>query len=109
MLFLILAAVASPDVEVVEEVNATSVELSWSEQSGVDSYQVSYQRTGGMINSCPSFVDSGNMFGTATGVILNNLEEDSVYSITVTAMSSTGPAFTTIEITTAEAGNVYII
>ena len=106
MLFSILTTVAPPEVEVVGEVGK-SVELSWSKQSGVESYQVSYVRTGGVINSCPHFVDSGSIFGTATGVTLDNLEEDSVYNVTVTAMSGTSTFPTTIMITTAEAGNFH--
>ena len=109
MLFPILMTVGSPDVEVVGEVGPISVELSWNEQSGVEDYHVSYERTGGVINSCPHFVDSGNMTGTATGVTLDNLEEDSVYSVTVTAISTGDSFYTTIEVTTADAGNVYTI
>ena len=101
-------AVGFPDVEVVGGVGATSVVLSWSEQSAVESYQVTYERTGGVINVCDDETPSGSVSGTATGVTLDNLEEDSVYSVTVTAMSGTDSFPTTITITTAEAGNVHI-
>ena len=94
-------------MEVVGEVGPTSVELSWSEQSVVESYQVSYVRTGGVINHCVHQMPSEAVSGSATGVTLDNLEEDSVYSVTVAAMSGTGSASTAIEITTAEAGNVH--
>ena len=104
---LLLHAVGRPDVEVVGEVGPTSVVLSWNEQSEVRSYQVSYEHTGGVINNCGSQMHSGSISGSATGVTLNNLEEDSVYSVTVTAMSGGDSFSTTIEITTAEAGNVH--
>ena len=108
MLFPILMAVAPLDIEVMGGVGPTSVELSWKEQAGVQSYQVSYERTGGVINNCGSQMPSINVSVSATGVTLNNLEEDSVYSVTVTAMSGGDSFSTTIEITTAEAGNIYI-
>ena len=90
----------------VGEVGPTSVELSWSEQSGVESYQVSY---GGVINSCGGQTPSGATVGNTRGVTLTNLEEDSVYSVTVTAMSGDDAVPTIIMITTAEAGNVHTI
>ena len=104
---LICFPVEHLNVEVVGEVGPTSVELSWNDQPKVENYQVSYVRTIGVINRCDHEVLSGIMFTTATGVTLNNLEEDSVYSVTVTAMTSTDIFVSTIEITTAEAGNVH--
>ena len=98
---------AAVDVEVVGGEGPTSVELSWSEQIGVESYQVSYVRTGGVINRCDHEMFNGSMPANATGVTLNNLEEDSVYSVTITAMSGNDVFPTTIEITTAEAGNIH--
>ena len=95
-------------MEVVGEVGPTSVELSWNEQSVVESYQVSYVRIRGVINICGYQMPSGSMSGTSTGVTLDNLEEDSVYSITVTAVSGDDSFPTTIEITTTDAGKVNI-
>ena len=93
------------DVEVVGEESPTSAELSWSEQTGAESNRVSYVRTGGVINSCSHEMLSGSTLPTR--VTLKNLEEDSVYSVTVTAMYGNDSFTTTIEITTAEAGNVH--
>ena len=107
ILYYVLSSVGPPDVEVVGEEGPTSVELSWSEQIGVEGYQVSYERVRGVINRCGHQTSSGSMPGNATGVTLNNLEEDSVYSVTITAMSGNDVFPTTIEITTAEAGNVH--
>ena len=90
----------------VEEVGPTSVELSWNEQSEVESYQVSYMRIRGVIYSCAR--PYGSMLGTDSGVTLDNLEEDSIYSVTVTAMRGDDSFPTTIQITTVDAGKVHI-
>ena len=65
---------------------ATTLSLSWTQSgSAVDSYTVSYTYT---IRRCGSGPISGSnqiSNGNARSVMLDNLEEDSDYSITLTA------------------------
>ena len=69
---------------------ATTLSLSWTQPgSAVDSYTVSYTYT---IRRCGSGPISGSVEisnSNARSVMLDNLEEDSDYSITLTANSGT--------------------
>ena len=69
-------------------VAATTLSLSWTQPgSAVDSYTVSYTYT---IRRCGSGPISDSVeisIGNARSVMLDNLEEDSDYSITLTANS----------------------
>ena len=71
-------------------VTATTLSLSWTQPgSAVDSYTVSYSYT---IRRCGSGSISGSVGisnGNARSVMLDNLEEDSDYSITLTANRGT--------------------
>ena len=86
---------------------ATSITLSWSVPSGsvVTSYEVMWQRdTSG---ECPD-EDEGSTTITdgSTSYTIRELEEDSTYIITVTAVFSVGNTNSdSIEATTLEAGN----
>ena len=83
---------------------ATTISLSWTPPAGnVDSYTVSYTYT---IRQCGSDVMMGPMTisgieGSATMHMLSGLEEDSDYTITLTA--STGSDQTTT-VSTSTAG-----
>ena len=70
----------------------TTISLSWtSAGSEVDSYEVTWERdTSG---ECPD-VDEGksNITGGSTNYTITRLEEDSNYTITVTATNAAGSA-----------------
>ena len=91
----------------IDNTTATSVSLSWSVPSGsvVDSYEVMWQRdTSG---ECPDEdEDSISLTDGSTSYDIMGLEEDSSYSITVTASNAAGSSAVSNTITsmTLEAG-----
>ena len=94
-----------PNVTVLS-VSATSVSLSWSVPTGsvVDSYEVMWQRdTSG---ECPDKdEDSTTITDGSTSYTITGLEEDSTYSVTVTAVYSIGNVNSNTTVaTTLEAG-----
>ena len=85
---------------------STTIPLSWTQSgSSVDSYTVSYTYT---IRRCSSSPVSGSediSDGNARSFTLTDLEEDSNYTITLTAISAAGQATSNqITATTSEAG-----
>ena len=72
----------------------TSVVVSWSQQAGVDSYEISFQRATGnqQRGECTSLEHSGNVSvdGSITMYNLTGLQEFSTYLITVTAVNGAG-------------------
>ena len=76
---------------VVSSTTATTISLSWSVPSGsvVDSYVVEWER--GSSENCP-YEDAGNATITdgSTSYSIAGLEEDSSYTITVTATNVFG-------------------
>ena len=88
---------------------ATTLSLSWTQPgSAVDSYTVSYTYT---IRRCGSGPISGSeqiSNGNAESLMLDNLEEDSDYSITLTANSGTIQLDSdAVSATTSSAGMYY--
>ena len=81
---------------------STTINLSWTQSgSSVDSYTVSYTYTIRRCG-CPSEEISD---GNARSFTLTDLEEDSNYTITLTAISAAGQATSNqITATTSEAG-----
>ena len=104
--------VGPPDVT-VGDVGPTSVMLSWNPLSGVTHYNVSFERSPaegsqGRRTQCGSVphVDTIDV-GTVTEYTLDDLEEDSEYTITVTAVYTGGSASSDPDvITTLQAGNI---
>ena len=93
----------------------TSVILSWKALPGVVHYEVSFERspvTGSRSRTteCGGFEHEGTIdVGTATEHTLNGLEEDSMYTITVTAVYTGGSASSEPQvIATQQAGNLNI-
>ena len=90
---------------------ATSISLSWtSAGSVVDSYEVMWQRdtSGG----CPDEdEDSISLTDGSTSYDIMGLEEDSSYSITVTASNAAGSSATsnTVTAVTGEAGKQLLV
>ena len=103
--FSIYKVPAQPSVT-VGTTTATSISLSWtSAGSEVDSYEVMWQRhTSG---ECPDKdEDSISLTGGSTSYDIMGLEEDSSYSITVTASNAAGSSAVSNTVTamTLEAG-----
>ena len=88
----------------VESTTATTISLSWtSAGSVVDSYEVMWERdTSG---ECPD-EDRNNtsLSGSSTSYTIRDLEEDSNYTITVSASNEIGSADGFINGATMEAG-----
>jgi len=76
------------------EVTSTSVVVSWSSQTILCSYEISFQRATGdeQLGDCTSFHHSGNVSvgGNITTHNLTGLQEFSTYFITVTAVNGAG-------------------
>ena len=101
---------------VVGDPGPTSVLLSWDAQPGVTHYEVSFERSPAAGSQdrqtqCAGVPHEGtiDVVGTVTEYTLDVLEEDSVYTITVTAVYTGGfnssvPNVTVI--TTEQAGNI---
>ena len=86
---------------------ATSISLSWSLTSAglvVDSYEVMWETDD--IGGCSggSDMDSTTITGGSTSYDIMGLEEDSSYTITVTASNSAGSSEDTVTVMTLEAG-----
>ena len=91
----------------------TSVMLSWEALPGVTHYNVLFERspaTGSQVRQtqCAGAVHEDTIdVGSATEYTLNNLEEDSMYTIIVTAVYTGGNDLSESQvITTQQAGNI---
>ena len=92
-------------------IQSTSITLTWSQPTGdiVDSYIITYSFT---IRVCGVPGGSTVMVGgSSREYTLTDLEENSDYTISITARNEAGdsPPTTTIMATTSRAGNYYII
>ena len=92
-------------------IQSTSINLTWSQPTGdiVDSYIITYSFT---IRVCGVTGGSTVMVGgSSREYTLTDLEENSDYTISITARNEAGdsPPTTTIMATTSRAGNYYII
>ena len=88
----------------VSSTTTTTISLSWSDPSGsvVDSYEVMWERDG--TRSTTTITDGSTSY-TMTG-----LEEDSSYTITVTATNAAGSAVSyPVTIVTANAGKQCVL
>ncbi len=85
-----------------------SVSITWSRDSGVERYVIGFERViGSQQMQCPQFHHNGTQsVSSATEYTLTGLEEYSVYTISLTTLSSHGiqslPA--RVQITTWPAG-----
>ena len=83
-------AVVAPVVTSVGPITPTTIPLSWvSAGSEIDSYVVMSERdTSG---ECPDVdMDNATISGTSTSYTISGLQEDSNYTITVTATNAAG-------------------
>ena len=101
---------APPVLNTPTDVTATTLSLSWTQSgSAVDSYTVSYTYT---IRRCGSGPISDSVKitdGNARSVMLNNLEEDSDYSITLTANRGSIQVNSNVVMATTSTAGMYSI
>ena len=91
-------------------ITATSVTITWSQPEGslaADNYTISLQRlTGNNRQLCPTITDSRPITTTTTTTQTSfiNLQEFSIYTVTVTARAFSTPRISTHEFTTLSTG-----
>ncbi len=99
-----------PSALTVTMVTATSITITWrqSREVFIDRYEVSYMYT---IRRCSASPGEGmnTLSGSARSYDLMSLNEDSTYTITVTAINDEGSRSSTITTDTSTSGNHTII
>ncbi len=100
----------APHALTVTMVTATSITIAWTQSSDIfiDRYEVSYMYT---IRRCSASPGQGMdaLSGSARAYNLMSLNEDSTYTITVTAINDGGSRSSTITADTSTSGNHTII
>ena len=100
-----LTAPGQPTAVMVDSTTLTTISLSWIAPSGVvDSYEVMWERD--TTGKCPD-VDQGSatITGGSNSFTITRLQEDSSYTITVTASNAAGSAVSSlVTVMLAEAG-----
>ena len=97
-----LLAPTSPSMS---SLTATSVTLSWTQPVGgltVDIYRVTLTTTS--TGMCSGVSHTGEEITTSTSIVIDSLEENSIYTVTISAMnnefnvmrSTSGPTITTL-------------
>ncbi len=101
---------AEPSDLNVTMVTATAITITWTQSSDIfiDRYEVSYMYT---IRRCSASPGQGmnTLSGSARSYNLMSLNEDSTYTITVTAINDEGSGSNTITPNTSTSGNHTII
>ncbi len=95
----------APSALAVTMVTPTSITITWTQSSGIsiDRYEVSYMYT---IRRCSSPGQGMNpISGSARSYNLMSLNEDSTYTINVTAINDEGSRSSTITADTSTSGN----
>ena len=98
----------APSALTVTMVTATSITITWTQSSDIfiDRYEVSYMYT---IRRCSASSGQGMnctfISGSARSYTLMSLNEDSTYTITVTAINDVGSRSSTITADTSTSGN----
>ncbi len=100
----------APSDLTVTMITATSITITWTQSSNIfiDRYEVSYMYT---IRRCSASPGQGMNItsGSARSYNLMSLNEDSTYTITVTAINDEGSRSSTITADTSTSGNHTII
>ncbi len=99
----------APNALTVTMDTATSITITWTQSSDIfiDRYEVSYMYT---VKRCLASPGQGiTLSGSARSYNLMNLNEDSTYTITVTAINDEGSRSSTITANTSTSGNHTII
>ena len=95
-------------IVIVNFTTPTTIQLSWSSSGSlVDSYEVKWG--GNASGKCPEgVVDIGDTTVISTSYTILDLDEDSMYTITVKATNAAGSSAVSVPITvmTKEAGNL---
>ena len=94
----------------MNSITPTTISLSWTAASGtVDSYEVTWERL--TTRECPDVdMDSTVITSSSTSYTISGLEEDSIYTITVTATNTAGSAVSVpVTAVTGEAGEGLVI
>ena len=90
---------------IVDSITPTTISLSWTTSNGTaDSYEVMWERdTSGECSDVDE--DSATISGSSTNYTISGLQEDSNYTITVTATTALGSAVSVpVTAVTGEAG-----
>ncbi len=100
----------APSALTVTMVTATSITITWTQSSEIfiDTYEVSYMYT---IRRCSASLGQGmnTLSGSVRSHNLMSLNEDSTYTITVTAINDEGSRSSTITANTSTSGNHTVI
>ncbi len=100
----------APSDLTVTMVTATSITITWTQSSDIfiDTYEISYMYT---IRGCSASPGQGmnTLSGSARSYNLMSLNEDSTYTITMTAINDEGSRSSTITADTSTSGNHTII
>ncbi len=99
-----------PDAPSALTVTATSITITWRQSSDIfiDRYEVSYMYTIRRCSASPG-QSMNTISGSARSYNLMSLNEDSTYTITVTAINDEGSRLNTITADTSTSGNHTII
>ena len=91
----------SPTISMNPPTTATSITISWSIDSVVDSYEVMWSS-----EECPNDVDEGDTIITdgSTSYTIDNLREGTNYNITVTATNAAGTSLPSEQVTIQTTG-----
>ena len=98
-------APGQPNTVMVHSTTPTTISLSWTTASGtVNSYEVMWEKD--TSRECPAVDEnSATITGGSTSYTISGLEEDSSYTITVTATNAAGSAVSVpVTAMTGEAG-----
>ncbi len=100
----------APSDVIVTMVTATSITVTWTQSSDIfiDRYEVSYMYT---IRRCSASPGQGlnTLSGSARSYNLMSLNDDTTYTITVTAINDEGSRSSTLTAITSSSGNHTII
>ena len=102
-----LLAPTSPSIS---SLTATSVTISWTQPVGgltVDIYRVTLTRSS--TGMCPGFRHTREKTTTSTSIVIDGLEENSIYTVTVSAVNNESNAVNTtsgLTITTPAVGKL---
>ncbi len=100
----------TPSDLTVTMATATSITITWTQSSDIfiDRYEVSYMYTIRRCSASPG-QDMNTLSGSARSYNLMSLNEDSTYTINVTAINDEGSMSSTITADTSTSGNHTII
>ena len=105
-----MRAPSQPTEVMVNFITLTTISLSWAAANGtVESYEVTWERdTSGECSDVD--MDNATINGASTSYSISGLQEDSNYTITLTAFNTAGSAVSVpVTAVTGEAGEGQVI